>query len=576
MKRILKYISVYKKKIIFIVIIMIVSTGINFILPILNKKAIDDGLLKNDISMVIKVTILILVLVIIDQCLGLIEVKLSTYVGNMFNYKLSSIAVRKLINIDMGYINNKNFTEIMNNIDMDIRNITKIVDESFVMRIFNIFKIIGGFIALISIDYRLSIIILLIIPLKYIITKHFTEIRKTYYKKYMDYYKEYSKWYGDKLAGIKEIQLLGIEDSIMKQFTIWQRKIIKTDIKSRIIDSSNMCTDIIFLQFISAFIYIFGGFLILRKTFTLGGLFAFSTYSFRVIQQTASLFNIKYDMAKILLSSKRLFDFLDKVTSKELSSSDKKCIRVSKDQIQGNIEFRNIHFSYSKGNEVLKDISFNISKGEKVAIIGLNGSGKSTLLDILLKIYEPSHGEVYIDGIDIKNINTRDLRKNISVINQNSYIFNGSIRENVALFKSTPDERINELLKLSGAYDFVDELDDGIEAELGNNGSNFSGGEKQKLIISRALFKKSNIVILDEATSNIDLKSENQLNQLFLNEFKENTIIFITHRPYVLKELNKIIVLDKGIIESIGTHEELVRWSKTYMKIIKEQSSLVI
>ncbi|HAK42857.1 MAG TPA: ABC transporter ATP-binding protein, partial [Clostridium sp.] len=118
--------------------------------------------------------------------LGLIEVKLSTYVGNMFNYKLSSIAVRKLINIDMGYINNKNFTEIMNNIDMDIRNITKIVDESFVMRIFNIFKIIGGFIALISIDYRLSIIILLIIPLKYIITKHFTEIRKTYYKKYMD------------------------------------------------------------------------------------------------------------------------------------------------------------------------------------------------------------------------------------------------------------------------------------------------------------------------------------------------------------------------------------------------------
>ena len=553
-----------------------VSTGINFILPILNKKVIDDGLLKNDISMVIKVTILTLVLVILDQVLGLIEVKLSSYIGSMFNYKLSSMSIRKLINIDMEYINDKNFTEIMNNIDIDVRNVTKIVDESFVMRIFNIFKIIGGFIALISIDYRLSIIILLIIPLKYIITKYFTKIRKEYYKKYMDYYRNYSKWYGDKLAGIKEIQLLGIEDSIMKQFTIWQRKIIKTDIKSRMMDSTNICTDIIFLQFISAFIYIFGGFLILGKSFTIGGLFAFSTYSFRVIQQIASLFNIKYDMAKILLSSKRLFEFLDKVPHQALLLGEKKCIRISKDEIQGSIEFKTVHFSYSKGNEVLKDISFNINKGEKVAIVGLNGSGKSTLLNILLKIYDPSQGDVYIDGINIKNINTKDLRKNISVVNQNSYIFNGSIRENVGLFKSIPEERINALLELSGAYDFVKELPDGIETKLGDNGGNFSGGEKQKLIISRSISKKSNILILDDATSNIDLKSENQLNQLFLNEFQGNTIIFITHRPYILKDVNKIIVLDKGVIEGIGTHDELVGWSKTYVKIIKEQSSFAI
>ncbi len=576
LKKIFKHLSPYKKRIILIITIMMVSTGINFILPILNKEVIDQGLLKNDISMVIKITIITLILVIIDQGLGLIEVKLSSYIGSMFYYKLTSMSMRKLINIEIDYINDKNFTEIMNNMDMDIRNVTNIVDESFVVRIFNIFKIIGGFIALISIDYRLSIIILLIIPLKYIITKYFTRIRKEYYKKYMDYYRDYSKWYGDKLAGIKEIQLLGIEDSIMKQFTKKQRKIIQTDIKSRMMDSSNIAIDIAFLQCISALIYILGGVLIIGKSFTIGGLFAFSTYSFRVIQQIASLFNIKYDLTKILLSAKRLFEFLDKAPSPKTFLDKKQCIRISRDKVQGNIEFKNMHFSYSKENETLRDISFKINSGEKVAIVGLNGSGKSTLINILLKMYEPSKGEVYIDGMNLEHINTKDLRSAISLVNQNSYIFNGSIRDNITLFKNLPEERVNELLELSGAYEFVKDLPEGIETKLGDNGGKFSGGEKQKLVLSRAFSKVSNTLILDEATSNIDLKSENELNYLFLNRFKDNTIIFITHKPYILKELDKIIVLDNGTVEEIGDHEELLKSSKTYIKIIKEQSSCVI
>lgn len=576
LKKIFKYLWPYKKRLILIVTIMMISTGINFILPILNKEVIDEGLLKNDISMVIKITMITFLLVMIDQGLGLIEVKLSSYISSMFNYKLSSMSVRKLINIEMEYINDKNFTEIMNNVDMDIRNVTKIVDESFVIRIFNIFKIIGGFIALISIDPRLSMIILIIIPLKYIITKYFTKVRKEYYKKYMEYYRDYSKWYGDKLAGIKEIQLLGIEDSIMKQFTKKQRKIIKTDIKSRMMDSSNIAIDIVFLQGLSALIYILGGSLIIGKSFTIGGLFAFSTYSFRVIQQIASLFNIKYDLAKILLSAKRLFEFLDKGPSPKTLLSKNQCIRVSRDKVQGNIEFKNMHFSYSKENETLRDISFKINSGEKVAIVGLNGSGKSTLINILLKMYEPSKGEVYIDGMNLEYINTKDLRNAISLVNQNSYIFNGSIRENISLFKNLPEERVNELLELSGAYEFVKDLPEGIETNLGDNGGKFSGGEKQKLVLSRAFSKMSNTLILDEATSNIDLKSENELNYLFLNRFKDNTIIFITHKPYILKALDKIIVLDNGTVEEIGHHEELLKSSKSYIKIIKEQSSCVI
>lgn len=306
--------------------------------------------------------------------------------------------------------------------------------------------------------------------------------------------------------------------------------------------------------------------MIVKDAFTIGGLFAFATYSSNVITPISSLINIKYDMIKILLSAKRLFDFIDM----ECEKTHKDSIRIKKDEMKGKIVFKNVSFSYKKDNEVLKNVSFEINPGEKVGIVGLNGSGKTSIFNILLRLYDLDNGSVYIDSADIRNINLNDLRKAIAVVNQDLYIFNASVNENISMFNNYSQERINKAINLSFANELIDNLSEGFNTKLGNKGSNLSGGERQRIALARALAKGCKLILLDEATSSFDMKHERKIIDNLLDIFHSHTIMFITHRPYVLQKLDKIIILDEGNVVDIGKHYELIRRCSLYADILKE------
>ncbi len=545
--------------------IMIISTVINFTLPIISKSLIDNGILKGNFQIVLKYSILSFLLVIIDQGLSLFETRTISYSNNLFRYRLTSISIRKLMKAKMSYLDDNNFTEIVNNIQIDVNNVSRLVDQSFITRIFNVFKILGGFLGMLTIDYRLSVLVVLILPIRYFFVNYFSKIKKKDYKEYMEYSKQYFRWYGDKMDGLKEIKLSGIESIIMKQFTKLQRWLIRNNIKREMTDKLNRVTESITMKLISTIIYIIGALMIISGSFTIGGLFAFSTYSVRVISPISSLLNIKYDFAKIILSAERLFNFLDM----DCEISDEEFIRLQKKDLKGEIDLRNISFSYDSNNEALKNVNFNIKSGEKVGLVGLNGSGKSTIFNLLLKICKPSKGEIYLDGINIENIKIRDLRKGISIVTQDIHLFNTTIEENISLFSKLSDEKINQSIKLSGAYDFISKIPKNAKNRIGVKGTKLSGGEKQKIAIARAFSKSCNIMLFDEATSSFDIKSEKQFNDSVLENFKENTAIFITHRPNILKELDKIIVLHKGEVVDIGVHDELLSRNHEYIEIIK-------
>lgn len=565
-KRIISSLYPFRKKIIYVFFTMLISTGISFVLPLLVKQLMDEGLLKNSFTVVVRYSLAIFAVFTLDRLINQLQLSLISYINNIFQFRWTSIALRKLMKLKIEYLQDKNFTEIMNNIKMDVAGISKITDQSFTYRIFNILKIIGGFIGLVAINYKLSILILAFIPVRYALTSYHVKIRKEIQIKYMEHSRAYSSWYGDRMSGIKEIKLGGVSDLIMKQFVDLQRNLVKIDMKGRASENFSMITETVLFKAIEVSIYIVGCLLVIRNQFTIGGLFAFVTYSMNVLQPISSLLNMKYELSKVMLAAERLFGFLDM----DCETNSRTCKRLKHDELKGKIQFRNITYSYKEGKRALDDVSFEIKSGEKIGIVGLNGSGKTTLINILLRLYEPESGEIFIDDTNIKNIKLDDYRKAISVVSQDFHIFNATIGENISLFTKLTEEEIASAASQSYASDFIDKLGEGYNTRLGVQGSGLSGGEKQRLALTRAFAKGTSILILDEATSNFDAKYEKQINHTLLHTFKDKTILIITHKPYILEMLDRIVVMNNGAISGIGNHEQLNEQNEIYRKIIKQ------
>lgn len=541
------------------------STIINFFLPILNKNLMDYGFVNKKFNLIVYYSILILFSVITDEVFKLFQAKLILNVNNLYNYKLTSQAIRKILKIKISYLDDKNFTEIMNNLNMDINNIVSITDRQFIFRILSIFQIIGGLVGLLVINSKLAIILLLLIPLKYYAAVIFTKKKKHYVEDYMNNSRKYYTWYGDRMAGLKQTRIYSIESIIKRQFTKLQRSIIKTKYKMQLLDNLNKIFDSLLIIIITILIYLLGGYMLVQNQFTVGGIFAFYTYSLKIIRPLYLLINIKYDLTEILLSSKRFFDFLD-------IDEEKNHIEYFSDlkgKINGKIEFKNVYFSYDDRKNLLKNISFIINPGEKVGIVGSNGSGKSTLINIIMKLYNFDQGQVFIDDININNIKIKKLRKSICLVTQDIHLFNTEILNNLTLFQNIEESKIKKCLEISGANEFINKLPKGLDTIIGNEGNKLSGGEKQKLAIARSLISEGDIFILDEFTSNLDIKSELKINKTFLQKFSNKTIIFITHRKDILSKLDKIILLDDGKVSGIGRHSYLFENNELYKKILK-------
>jgi ATP-binding cassette subfamily B protein len=488
----------------------------------------------------------------------------------MFQYKWTSISLRKLFKINIAYLKDNNFTEIMSNIRMDVANISKIVDQSFLIRAINLLRVLGGFTGLMIISYKLSIIVLLIIPVRYSLVNYLIKVRKNLYQKQLEFYREYSSWYGDRLAGIKDIKLFNIENIIMGQFTKKQRNIIKNDIKLQIIDNISIITESILFEIIVGLIYIIGAKMINAEVFSVGSLLAFITYSMNVLGPISSFLGIKYDLEKIRLSANRLFEFL------EMRTIDNYIGEAAYNYIEteNHIKFNNISYSYGKDSLVLDGISFEILRGEKVGIVGVNGSGKTTILNILMRLCEPIAGEVFLNNINIAKLSTKQLRELITVVGQDMHLFQDSVHENISLFKKATDEDISNAMKISGAYEFVEKLPNGIYTKIGVSGSKFSAGERQKVGIARALLRKSEVLIFDEATSNFDLRCEFEINDILLKQYQNKTIIFVTHRPFILDKLDKIIVLNEGRLVDIGKHDDLYDRCSIYRELVQTKNKI--
>jgi ATP-binding cassette, subfamily B, bacterial len=571
MRRILYLFKPHTKKVGIILICMLLSAGISMVIPRLSQQLMDKGLLARNYKLLIVFTLASTALFLIDQGLGFLETKNRIYLNSIITYTLSKNAFKHTLQMKMNFFHNSNASEIMSTIGMDVSNIGRICDSSTFYILSSILKMVGGMIGLLLIDWRLTIMVVVIVPFRYILVKYIAKKRKHIFEEYIEVSKSFAAFYGDSIAGVKEIKLWNMDRIKMGEYIREQRKIIKANINLGLIDKLNEFSESVLFQVVMDFIYIVGAFLVFESNLTIGELFAFITYSSYVTGPISALLNIGYNFVNIIPSAKRYFEFMDKEGEPYRGLNIH--TQVREDAKKEVIAFRDVSFSYRDDTKVLDQISFEINNGEKIAIVGANGSGKSTMINLLLRFYQPDEGKILMNGTDINTMNLREYRKLISVVSQDVHLFYSSIKDNIVLNSKMPEKEIYEAIKECGVSEFVEKLPDKYNTIVGRNGTKMSGGERQKIALARALVRESQILILDEATANYDMEAEAAINKFIGNDLKEKTAIIISHKPDILKYVDKVILLEKGRIVDIGKHEELFQRSSTYKKMMENHDT---
>ncbi len=553
--RTLSYLSPYKKEFVFAGLLLTAATGIGFLQPLVIQEITDKGMLAQDLQVLCRAVAALALLVLLNQAVEMAQTRLFVNIHNKAYYNIFHQVFQKLMRLKKTYFEDKNNAEILSCLQMDVSQVASITDRYTVMSVTSVFRLISGLIGLLIISWKLTIVVLIMVPLKILLVRRLSRRQEEAIDQMIESSRDFSQWFGDNLEGVEEIKLWNLFESRDRAFQAKLREMLKLQKNNTMIDAWNTLGESLLEWSVTIMLYIVGGLLICQGKLSIGSVFAFVSYSWYVTGPISALLNLKMYFARIMPSARRLFKFLDM----ETESDDGKGTLKGKPP---RIEFKDVTFAYQENRPILRGASFHVGPGEKVAIIGQNGSGKSTIINLLLRFYTPDSGDVTADGVPISQLALDEYRSLFSVVSQEPYLFFGDIVENVNLTGQAPSEKVTAALHTSGVADYAERMPEGNNTKIGRNGARLSGGEKQKLAVARALLKDAPIVILDEATSGFDVESDAYLHDVIVNQMEEKSVVWITHRYENLEGIDHVYHLKEGRITE-GTVKKKCKLSES-------------
>lgn len=554
----LKLLLPYKFGISGIILILILNAIFSLILPLLSKSIMDDGFIGGDQGVLILRVMQTLILVILICGIDIVKDKIRIGIQNDLKLNLSSNSFQHLSRLNMSYFDEKNDAEILINLRMDIENICMVADNSLFFVFAQVFSIIGGMVGLFILNAKLAGLVILLIPIKYLIARYFAKKNKKIMQQYIESEEAYSKWFGDVVSGMREIKLFNLYQHKYVELQGYQERIVKSSKKANLLLTYNTTVEKITMQLLMSCIYILGAIQVFNLETSVGTTFAFISYSAYVTSPITAIMNIKQMLAGIFPSVERYVAF----------------INIEEEQVEGEkvpsigdiiLTDVSMHYDTNPNKYAIQNLSLTIKAGSKTAVIGTNGSGKSTLINLLLRLYRYNSGSITMNGVEISSLNLDDYRSMFSVVSQDVVLFNGTIKDNLCLYKDFSDSAIKFAIQASGLEGFIKEHS--LDYVVGERGTALSGGEKQKLSLARAILHDKPILILDEATANTDVYSKKYIHN-YLFEATEKTVIIITHSDEVLQMMDNIVFLENGKVLCHGTYQELLSQNKDFQNMM--------
>lgn len=568
--RAIKYIKPYLIKYISAFICILSNIGFELIQPLIWANMLANLFDKN-IDGVLKNILYMSIFFLAETIVSFLQSYLFTFLSQNIISDIKNDMYNKLLSLPIKAFDQMRVGDFISRIHGDSDIIAGIITTELINTIVAFLKVIVIGVAVFKISVPLGLVSIVTLPISiYIFTHYGYKLRQLNNAK-ATINDNYFSNIQQTMVGIREVKILGIKKERFNLFKQLAGQIKDKEIIINIISnlSSTYSKTIGFISQIG--IFALGGYFIFKGSLSVETFIVFTAYSAQFNSSLMNITRVNSDIHQVLTSLERIFALLDNF----MYSNEKfGCNKIK--SIKGNINFNNVTFKYNEKIPLMEKVSFKIFKNSKTAIVGASGAGKSTIFNLILKLYDTIRGEITIDGININDFDEESIRKHISVVRQDPFLFNISIRDNLTLAcPEKTDEEIYNACKQANIYDFVMNLPNGINSVVGENGVNLSGGQKQRLAIARALLKNSKIILFDEATSALDNESQFGIKKAIDIITQNHTVIIIAHRLSTIIEADNILVIDKGKIAGQGTHNQLIKKNQIYKKLYETEISIL-
>lgn len=571
--RIFSYMKPYWKQFGLVLIAILFSAILTLLPSVLTGRIIDEGLIARSMKALVKYILLSLAVTLGANIIGILESYLNTWIAQHITFDMRNAMYLHLQKMSQRFFTSNNQGDIITRMTSDISGVQQIITNTLTSIISNVITLAVALVVMFRENWLLALLGVVIVPLFTIPTRSAGKTRWSITRE--------SQACSDEINGILNetmsvsgqllVKLFGMEKKEYARYEDVNRRMINLNIRESMAGRWFRMALSTFSSVGPMLIYLVGGIIMMKydSTITVGQISVLVALLGRMYGPVNQLLNIQVDWIRSMAMFTRIFEYYDMPVEIENAP-----MAVTPGKANGEVSFEHVSFYYEPEREILKDISFKLEKGKCIAIVGPSGSGKSTLINLIPRLYDVCGGKVSFDGIDVRSLDLAFLRRNIGIVSQETYLFNGTVRDNLLYAKpDATEEELIEACKQANIYDFIQKQEDGLDTVVGNRGLKLSGGEKQRISIARILLKDPVLMIFDEATSALDSISEQKIQEAIEPLIATRTSILIAHRLSTILAADEILVVKDGEIVEKGSHEQLIRQNGVYTQLYETQFS---
>ena len=578
MMRLLAYLKPYKAKSALVICLLLISTIISLAPPKLSQALWDTSIRPSDPSLSSHERIrnlafivgFMLLVRLLTYATGIWRQQVAAWLGGRVTLDVRRQVYGALQRLSLAYFDRRQTGAVMSRVTQDTGALQGFLVSSAQYFLVFILQIIGICIMLFFTNWKLALIALSPAPIVSGITFLFTKRLHYVYTRYWSSWSRLTAMLSDSLSGIRVVRAFAQEGREMQRFSESSTGLFESEYSATKLVNVLVPTLSLIIEFGLYPVWLVGGIMVIQGSMSMGTLIMFTGYLSMFYGPLQWLTNLADSLPRSLTAAERVFEVLD--AEPEISETEDS---IPLPDLRGHVEINNITFGYDKNKPILKNVSLEVHPGEMIGLVGKTGAGKSTFINLVCRFYDPQEGEIFIDEKPLDKVKLRDLRSQIGVVLQESFLFSGTISENVSYGKPTANpEEIMRAAKAANAHDFIMKFPDGYDTQVGERGGRLSGGERQRISIARAILHNPRILIFDEATSAVDTETERQIQEAIERLVENRTTFAIAHRLSTLRNANRIMVIDDGGIAELGTHEELMEKRGLYWKLVQIQTEM--